>query len=183
MVNVDFIDPKSLSEQAITMNRVEVLRVMFTDLAALLNDIVGTDNAESIICTVGEKFGAKLAAAAIGQPVPAAGIHRALAIIQNLTESCGGLVSVRSLSENKLVLRFDVLPFADEQGGHASEALSVAMISAVGRVVADQTGYARLTIKAGRRTAANSDELLLPVFLTVRDFVRSSEREYFAIQP
>ncbi len=178
MVDLKMAKMPDVSGVAGRVNKTEFLIVLFSDLMALLETVVGLDHAESIISTVGESQGARLAELYASQMDAPPSVETAVAIVQDIVACCGGELRVVGWTETQLDLAFVKMPFGGGREFTQSLPMRMVAISVFGRIFAEQTGYARIMLPQVRHIPADAVPEIR-ISLTEAGRLRSYEREYF----
>lgn len=130
----------------IDRNRDKFLRELLRDLAGVLEDAVGLEEAESFIAMVGSRMGEAMNAdycAAAG--TDQLDIEQVAAALVDLKARIEGGFSVESLEDDRIVLVNTACPFGEMVVGRPS--LCMMTSNVFGRIAANNLGYARVDLE------------------------------------
>ena len=152
------------------------LRKMLREIAGLLQDVAGVDEAEGFITTVGAAVGAWLEAMYRDGMGPEDLDPKQVAeIFIDLKKRIGGNFHVISADRNEIVVGNSRCPFGEMAEGRS--ALCMMTSSVFGRIAADHLGYARVRLED---TIARGDgRCVVRVQLRNDDPAGAGDREYY----
>ncbi|WP_240484713.1 methanogen output domain 1-containing protein [Pseudoponticoccus marisrubri] len=157
------------------------MRKMLRDLTGLLQDVVGLDEAEGYINSVGTSVGRwiedKYRAEMGGQDLDPTRIAE---VFVDLKRRIGGDFYVISVTDDCITLGNRACPFGDMAQGR--DALCMMTSNVFGRIAADHTGYARVEL---HETIARGDAGCRIAIHLSPDGAGPSDgaREYFRLDP
>lgn len=134
------------SDAPIDRNRDKFLRELVRELAKVIEETVGLDEAEGFVAIVGNRIGEMMSK----EYLSAAGVEKldveqvANALV-DLKRRINGGFSVESLDENKITLVNSACPFGEYVHGRTSLCMMTSNI--FGRISANNLGYARVELK------------------------------------
>lgn len=155
------------------------MRKMLRELTGLLEDVVGDDEAQGFINSVGaamgewidRKYTEKLGAQHLDP-------EQIASIFVDLKRRIGGDFYIVSVDDEKIVVGNRRCPFGKMAEGR--DALCMMTSNVFGRIAADRTGYARVDLC---KTIARGDDGCLIVVDLKPDGTRSPDaREYYGIE-
>lgn len=141
------------ADAAIDRDRDKFLREMMRDLAGILEDSVGAEEAESFVAMVGSRMGEAMNAdyrkAANTNSLD---IDQVAAALVDLKARIEGGFSVESLEKDRIVLVNTACPFGDYVVGRPT--LCMMTSNVFGRIAANNLGYAQIDLE---ETIADGD--------------------------
>ena len=165
-------DPK---DARIALDADLFMRKMLRELSGLLQQVVGLDEAEGYINSVGAAMGSWIEDKYRAEMGPVDLNPREVAeVFVDLKRRIGGAFSVVEATPEKIVVRNTRCPFGDMAEGRDS--LCMMTSNVFGRIAADHLGYAR--VELGQTIARRDGHCLVTVHLTRTD-TGGSAREYF----
>lgn len=154
------------------------MRKMLRELTGLLQDVVGIDEAEGYINSVGSAVGAWIEQKyrdEMGdidlEPEAIAGIF------VDLKRRIGGEFYVISVDEDKIVVGNHRCPFGSM--AHRRDGLCMMTSNVFGRIAADHVGYARVDLE--ETIARGSNECRIVVYLSPNENASPDARDYYRI--
>lgn len=137
--------PTLFADAGIDRNRDRFLRELLRDLAGVLEDAVGLEEAESFVAMVGSRMGeamdAEYRAAAGSERLD---IRQVAAALVDLKARIEGGFSIESLEDERIILINDRCPFGELVVGRPS--LCMMTSNVFGRIAANNLGYARVEL-------------------------------------
>ncbi len=138
-------EENSFAKNDIDLDREDFLLNLLGELAGVLEDVIGLDDAEGFISVVGTRLGDRLGKeyrrVNNGEPLSREQLGDAL---PDLKRRIYGRFRTVSVGEEEIVLVNDRCPFGDQVLGRPS--LCMMTSNVFGRIVADSRGYARIQI-------------------------------------
>lgn len=135
----------TFADAEIDRNRDTFLRELLRDLAGILEDAVGLEEAECFVAMVGSRMGEAMnheyCAAAGTDRLDAAQVAAALVDLKSRIQ--GGF-SIESVQDDRIVLVNTACPFAEMVVGRPS--LCMMTSNVFGRIAANNLGYARVEL-------------------------------------
>ena len=155
------------------------MRKMLRELTGLLQDVVGIDQAEGFITSVGSSVGewieAKYRAELGGVNLSP---RQVAEVFVDLKRRIGGDFHVVSVDDDKIVVGNRQCPFGEMALGR--DALCMMTSNVFGRIASDHLGYARVDLE---ETIARGDAgCLITVYLTPSVAVEANAREYYRVE-
>jgi predicted ArsR family transcriptional regulator len=136
-----------------SLDRDGFFRSVLRELAGVLEDVVGLDQAEGLISVVGQRLADDINGGyRQALDVPALDAAQVAEVLVDLKRRLGGGFSVESQTADRIVLRNTTCPFGDHVRGRP--ALCMMTSNVFGGIVAENLGYARVMLEA---TIANGD--------------------------
>ncbi|QFU07620.1 hypothetical protein PARPLA_01470 [Rhodobacteraceae bacterium THAF1] len=169
---------KNLSEANIDLNSDIFMRRMLRDLTGLLQDVVGLEQAEGYIHSVGASVGewieAKYRSELGGVDLDP---RQVAEVFVDLKRRIGGDFHIISVDSDKIVVGNRKCPFGKMAMGR--DALCMMTSNVFGRIASDHLGYARVELE---ETIARGDEgCLITVHLTSSGTGDANAREYWRV--
>ena len=137
---------RPLQDLPVSRDTEQFLKELLRELAGVLEDAVGLEEAEGFISLVGGRIGQSMDAeykTALGQSTFDA--QRISEVLVDLKARIDGGFSVESISAEKIVLVNTRCPFGDYVKGR--ESLCMMTSNVFGRIAANNLGYARVNIQ------------------------------------
>ncbi len=134
------------ADAEIDRNRDTFLRELLRDLAGILEDAVGLEEAESFVAMVGGRMGEAMSqeyCAAAG--TDSLDIRQVAAALVDLKTRIEGGFSVESLENDRIVMVNTACPFGELVVGRPS--LCMMTSNVFGRIAANNLGYARVDLE------------------------------------
>lgn len=139
MPDPTFADP----EGKISRNRDQFLRELLRELAFVLENRIGVDDAKGFIARVGTRIGEKMDAEYRDLlEVERLDAKQVAAALVDLKKRIEGGFEIESIAEDRIVLVNDACPFGSYVKGRQS--LCMMTSSVFGRITANNLGYARV---------------------------------------
>lgn len=158
-----------------TLNQPEFFSSIIGELAGLLESMIGLRDAEGFISTVGGNLGHRISGLYPVGPDSAAP-DRLAEVLVDLKTRIKGEFEVVSADADQIVLSAGRCPFGDKVKDRPS--LCMMTTNVFGRVVADRTGYAHVTID--KAIAQGDAGCRVVVALKLSDAAPTTGVEFFA---
>ena len=167
------------ADAKIDLNPDIFMRKMLRELTGLLDDVVGLDQAQGFInsvgSTVGEWIGEKYRAEMGGVDLTP---RQVAEIFVDLKRRIGGDFHVISVDDDRIVVGNRRCPFGEM--AHGRDALCMMTSNVFGRIASDHLGYARVDLE---ETIARGDAgCRITVHLTPSVAVETNAREYYRVE-
>ena len=157
------------------LNQPEFFSSMIGELAGLLENMIGLRDAEGFISTVGGNLGHRISGLYPVGP-DSADPDRLAAVLVDLKTRIKGEFAVVSADADQIVLSAGRCPFGDKVKGRPS--LCMMTTNVFGRIVADRTGYAHVSID--KAIAQGDAGCRVVVALKLSEETPASGVEFFA---
>ena len=170
---------KNLADANIDLNPDVFMRRMLRDLTGLLQDVVGLDQAEGYIHSVGASVGewieSKYRAELGGVDMDP---RQVAEVFVDLKRRIGGDFHVVSVDGEKIVVGNRRCPFGDMAKGR--DALCMMTSNVFGRIASDHLGYARVELE--ETIARGNEGCRITVHLTPSEDIEPNAREYYRLE-
>ena len=154
------------------------MQMMLRELTGLLDDVVGLEEAEGYIHSVGSAMGRWIdrkyrSGGLVGDLSPEAVAQ----VFVDLKRRIGGRFYVLNVTDDRITIGNDRCPFGEL--AHGRDALCMMTSSVFGRIAADRTGYARVSLE---KTIARMDgKCVIHVDLLPSAMKSADGRDYFRL--
>jgi predicted ArsR family transcriptional regulator len=162
------------AQSAQSLNQPDFFANVLGDLAELLETIIGLQDAEGFISTVGGHIGKEISGLYPADP-GSADPEQLAKILLDLKKRIGGNFEVVSADNTQVVMRAQRCPFGDKVKGRPS--LCMMTTNVFGRVVADRNGYAH--VKIDKSIARGDHNCHVVVALQIDENTPTSGSEFF----
>lgn len=165
-----------LTDLDIPLERDVFLRSMLRELAGILQDVVGLDEASGFISLVGQRIGEQLNQSyrlALNQSRLTQA--QVADVLVDLKRRINGGFSIIEMNDERIVLSNTRCPFADKVIGRP--ALCMMTSNVFGNIAADNLGYARVELE--QTIAGGASGCRVVVHLKLPTDVHPVGREYF----
>lgn len=163
------------AQSAQSLNQPDFFANVLGDLAELLETIIGLQDAEGFISTVGSHIGKEISGLYPADP-GSADPDQLGQVLLDLKTRIGGNFEVVSADSTQIIMRAGRCPFGDKVTGRPS--LCMMTTNVFGRVVADRNGYAHVTID--KSIARHDSHCHVVVALQIDENAPTSGSEFFA---
>lgn len=168
---------KEVAALDIPLQRDVFMRTLVRELANVLEDTVGIDQASGFISVVGQSMGSQINAdyrAALKTPVLSR--EQVAAVLADLKQRIQGDFYVVSQDDEKIVLKTRSCPFAEKVVGQ--KAMCMMTSNVFGHIAAENLGYAKVHLQ--KTIAEGAPECHVVVYLRMSDEAEAvTGREYF----
>lgn len=171
----------SFAELDIPRNRDVFLRELLRDLAGILEQVVGLEEAKGFVSIVGARMGDRMNRDyRTATHAAALDLHQVAAALVDLKRRIEGGFTVESLDPERIILRNSRCPFGSFV--HGRPALCMMTSSVFGRIAAENLGFARVGIE--KAIAMGDDHCLVVIDLNPERTTTSDPqaREYFQVE-
>jgi predicted ArsR family transcriptional regulator len=141
-----FPDPAAVAQLTLPWERDYFLRSLVQELASVLEEVVGLDEATGFISVVGQRIGLQFNRdykAALG--VPRLTRAQVAAVLVDLKRRIQGDFFVVAQDDEKIVLGNRACPFAEKVLGHPSMCMMTSNV--FGGIAAENLGYAKVVLE------------------------------------
>ena len=177
MSNDIALDKGLIKDLDISLERDLFMRTLIRELATVLEDVVGMEQAEGYISVVGQNMGDQLNAEYCrAMSVSSLTREQVADVLVDLKHRIQGNFYIIEFSEDKIILGSKSCPFAEKVLG--KEAMCMMTSNVFGRISAQNLGYAKVELQ---ETIARGDhECRVVVYLNPEGESENAEgREYF----
>jgi len=161
----------------IPLERDSFMRTLVRELANVLEDTVGIEQASGFISVVGQSMGAQINAdykAALNTANLT--LEQVAAVLVNLKQRIQGEFYIESLDDEKIVLKTHSCPFAEKVIGQ--KAMCMMTSNVFGHITAENLGYAKVQLK--NTIAEGAPECHVIIHLKMHEGTDAvNGREYF----
>ncbi len=149
-----------LQSLPIDLQQSDFFCTIVTELASLIEDTVGLKQAEGFITTVGLRMGKTIAKKYSGHaPGPGADLEALAAVLIDLKRRIHGDFYVIDIAQSHILLGNSRCPFGEGVTGRTS--LCMMTTNVFGRIAADASGYARVSVMESIAAGAEHCRVLI----------------------
>lgn len=161
----------------VPLERDGFMRTLVRELANVLEDTVGIDQASGFISVVGQSMGARINADyREALKVPTLSREQVAVVLADLKQRIQGEFYIVSQDDEKIVLKARSCPFAEKVVGQ--KAMCMMTSNVFGHIAAENLGYAKVHLD--KTIAEGAPECCVVVYLKMSDEADTvTGREYF----